>query len=414
MTKIVELITSMLETHGMTQAQLMSYLGISNTVFSYWKNGKSHSYIQHIPKISEFFGIKPDTLYVICDDEITNKYIVYKHTSPNGKVYIGITRQNALKRWSYGSGYQGNEYFQNAIQKYGWENFTHEILFSNLSEQEAKEKEIKLIQYYDSTNRDKGYNRSPGGDVIAPESTEKAQKTRAARGIAAQESERMKKVWADPVRRQEIIAKMQGKTRSTESKERYRVASLRRGKLSNEAKEKLSIIARTKIGEKSPRSKRVLKINPQTLEIEERYINARQAAFSVGTSINCIAAICRYNATASNKRASHGYFWCYEIDYSESLFSEYKGVDISQSGVIARSGARNSQYGKTISDKQRNAISKAHRKSVRCVDTGKIYLSTIEAAKEVGCSPSAIGKAATGVIKKVKGYTWEYIDNKSN
>ena len=33
-------------------------------------------------------------------------FIVYMHRNTiNGKVYIGITRQNALKRWSYGSGY---------------------------------------------------------------------------------------------------------------------------------------------------------------------------------------------------------------------------------------------------------------------------------------------------------------------
>lgn len=28
-----------------------------------------------------------------------NQYCVYKHTSPSGKCYIGITRQNPIKRW---------------------------------------------------------------------------------------------------------------------------------------------------------------------------------------------------------------------------------------------------------------------------------------------------------------------------
>ena len=29
-------------------------------------------------------------------------YIVYKHTSPSNKVYIGITKQKPYKRWKYG------------------------------------------------------------------------------------------------------------------------------------------------------------------------------------------------------------------------------------------------------------------------------------------------------------------------
>ena len=33
-------------------------------------------------------------------------FIVYKHTSPNGKVYIGITKQNPKQRWGNGSGYR--------------------------------------------------------------------------------------------------------------------------------------------------------------------------------------------------------------------------------------------------------------------------------------------------------------------
>ena len=31
---------------------------------------------------------------------IGNNFTVYKHTSPNGKVYIGITMQNPIRRWN--------------------------------------------------------------------------------------------------------------------------------------------------------------------------------------------------------------------------------------------------------------------------------------------------------------------------
>lgn len=93
-------------------------------------------------------------------------YCVYKHTSPSGKVYIGITnKQPPEKRWySNGSGYKRQLLFWRAIQKYGWENFQHEILFENLTKEIACQKEIELIKIYDSTNPDKGYNCSSGGE----------------------------------------------------------------------------------------------------------------------------------------------------------------------------------------------------------------------------------------------------------
>ena len=62
-------------------------------------------------------------------------YSVYKHTSPNGKVYIGITSRKPEQRWSNGYGYVKNKHFTHAINKYGWENIKHEILFSNLTKE---------------------------------------------------------------------------------------------------------------------------------------------------------------------------------------------------------------------------------------------------------------------------------------
>ena len=35
-------------------------------------------------------------------------FIVYKHTSPSNKVYIGITKLNLIKRWQGGKGYINN------------------------------------------------------------------------------------------------------------------------------------------------------------------------------------------------------------------------------------------------------------------------------------------------------------------
>lgn len=94
-------------------------------------------------------------------------YYLYKHTNKiNGKCYIGITvfNDNPYKRWGKnGSGYN-TQFFGRAINKYGWDNFEHEIIFKDLTESEAKEKEQLYIKMFDSSNPKKGYNLTKGGD----------------------------------------------------------------------------------------------------------------------------------------------------------------------------------------------------------------------------------------------------------
>ena len=92
-------------------------------------------------------------------------YTVYMHRNKiNGKVYIGITGQKPSVRWNNGIGYKGT-HFANAINKYGWENFEHIILFSDLSKEDACQKEIELIKLYQSTNDKLGYNTATGGEI---------------------------------------------------------------------------------------------------------------------------------------------------------------------------------------------------------------------------------------------------------
>lgn len=105
-----------------------------------------------------------------------NNYTVYMHVLPknvsgkeNDLVYIGITRVKPIQRWANGNGYAPNIRFFNAIKKYGWEQFEHVILFENLSEEDAKQKEIELIAKFNSTNRKFGYNVSPGGNIVSKE-----------------------------------------------------------------------------------------------------------------------------------------------------------------------------------------------------------------------------------------------------
>ena len=101
-----------------------------------------------------------------------NLWCVYKHTSPSGGVYIGITSDYPLARWRNGRGYDCCEVMNKAIKKYGWENFTHEILFDNLTKEEACQKEIELIAFY--KNQGHCYNLAERGtNGLASEETKK-------------------------------------------------------------------------------------------------------------------------------------------------------------------------------------------------------------------------------------------------
>ena len=91
-------------------------------------------------------------------------YTVYCHTNKiNGKRYVGITKQKPEDRWFNGAGYKKQKLFYNAIKKYGWHNFYHEILNTNLSAKEASVKEKELIALWKTTNKAFGYNIQFGG-----------------------------------------------------------------------------------------------------------------------------------------------------------------------------------------------------------------------------------------------------------
>ena len=63
-----------------------------------------------------------------------------------------------------GSRYRNCIAFWNAIQKYGWDNFSHIVLAYDLTREKANELEIYYISKF-NTMVPNGYNLSPGGEV---------------------------------------------------------------------------------------------------------------------------------------------------------------------------------------------------------------------------------------------------------
>ena len=110
------------------------------------------------------------------------KYIVYVHTlRRDGRRYVGITRRTPKQRWHNGKNYSNNPYFYNAIKKYGWDAFEHEIIYTGLSKDEACEIEKRLIKQYKTQQHDYGFNVGNGGEGAESVSESTRRKMRRAR-----------------------------------------------------------------------------------------------------------------------------------------------------------------------------------------------------------------------------------------
>jgi predicted GIY-YIG superfamily endonuclease len=87
---------------------------------------------------------------------------IYKITNKiNNKVYIGSSKNIKKRKWEHfhqlKKDYHHSEHLQKAYNKYGFENFTFEIV-ENCLNSCRKEREIYYIAKFDSANRDFGYN----------------------------------------------------------------------------------------------------------------------------------------------------------------------------------------------------------------------------------------------------------------
>lgn len=94
-------------------------------------------------------------------------YTVYVHINKtNNKKYVGITSCPVKTRWKNGYGYSKELPIGRAIAKYGWDGFEHIILYENMTEDEAKEKEVELIKRWQTQNDTYGYNICAGGNGV--------------------------------------------------------------------------------------------------------------------------------------------------------------------------------------------------------------------------------------------------------
>lgn len=144
----------------------------------------------------------------------TQNYTVYRHISPSGKIYVGITSRDVKLRWrDNGLGYLNRQpngsfvhpYFANAILKYSWNNIKHEILHTNLTKEEACKLEVQYVAEHKKLGL--SYNITDGGEghssVTSPETILKLKESH--KGIKQSQETIQKRV-----------SKIIGKTRTPE------------------------------------------------------------------------------------------------------------------------------------------------------------------------------------------------------
>lgn len=95
---------------------------------------------------------------------------VYKITFPNQKVYIGRSNNIYRRMLEHNNDFRNKLPIEYAIMKYG--KITEFDIIELIDDiDKMKEREIYWIKYYDSTNKEKGYNISLGGDGGDPGSS---------------------------------------------------------------------------------------------------------------------------------------------------------------------------------------------------------------------------------------------------
>lgn len=225
-------------------------------------------------------------------------YTVYMHIAPNGKKYIGITKQKPVKRWLHGKGYQKQEYFFNAILKYGWDNLKHQILIEGLTREQAEEKEKEYIKKYKTNIRKYGYNIENGGRLqkVSQETKEKLRLANLGKRHSQETCEKLRELerqrWLDSEYRDNQVKKRLGKPPWNKGK-----------KTSLEVREKQRNVKLGKyVGSKHWNAKKI--INLDTGEIYES-VGLAAKHFNVANGSH-IVQVCK-----GIRNIAYGYRWAY-------------------------------------------------------------------------------------------------------
>lgn len=304
-------------------------------------------------------------------------YTVYGHLTPSMKWYFGITRNHPERRWGHnGIGYKGS-YFYNAIKKYGWNNIFHHIVGTGLTKEEACFIERELIAKYDTMNRERGYNRTIGGDT----------------GILGYRFSNEQRQHLSQVHKGKKCSHGYAKGHvpwnkgggyySPESRKRMSDASKGR-RISEETRKKLSIAHsgkrhwnygnhyseefKKRLSESHKGLPNANKKPVWCIETGQFFFSAKEAAAFLGLQSDAVARVCR--------------------------------------GERGTAGGLHFAY---MNEPYRRVEKRPRSKQVQCVETGEVFSSAVLAARKYKVTDGAINTAARNPKKTSCGYHWRYL-----
>lgn len=343
-------------------------------------------------------------------------YSVYCHTAPNGKRYVGIS-YNPQKRWHAGKGYKRNKYFTSSIEKYGWDNFKHEILMTGLSLKDAKIEEAKLIAEWDLMNPEKGFNHSPSGDdsSFTAETYRKMSESKKgnqfSKGLHHSEetkkkiSESLKQHYAPSEEHPEgIPGANKGRKFSEESRKKMSEAQRRLPKEHwIEVAKHLPILR----GENHPNSRPVIRIDLEGNEV--RFPSILEGANSSGDNYHPQSVRLCLNG---KQEIYKGYRWRYESETQEEWNikrdnylkerAEYLRNKLRDFSHIPRGKTHHSSIPVIRIDEQGNEI------EFDCINEAARSLE-----KSMSSNRKSIKNCCDGKTKQFRGYVWRYKDRES-
>lgn len=287
------------------------------------------------------------------------EWSVYIHTNLfNNKKYIGMTSNVEARFGKDGSGYlhknKDGKYIQpafaSAIIKYGWDNFSHEIIRSGLTKAEADKLESSLILEYQTRNPQNGYNIKEGGSNghLSEETKKKLRETMLGRYDGEKNP-------------------FYGKNHTQESKK----------EMSKKQKE----LAKTRNikGENSP-------MYGRKLTSEERYARGNGGRGKPKTEE------VKNKISKANKE--------YYKTHQHHCLGTHKTDE-------QKEYMRQKMLGRKMSEEWRANIGKSHAPYIYiCVETGQEFPSSAEAGRVMNINKSSIQNAANGKQATAGGFHW--------
>lgn len=250
-------------------------------------------------------------------------YITTNHI--NGKKYIGQKKYDKQGKWKeyLGSGI----ILSKAIQKYGKENFSKQIIEECVSKQYLNEREKYWIKFYNATENENFYNIADGGDggnTISGYSSDELERYKEFKSvlhkITAPKGEKAPNSKLTNVQVLTIIELLKENRHVSEIADRFSVSpttisDIYMHRTWKELTEDIMFPKQKHIHRKT-NTKQVVQYDLQGNVINE-YSSAREAERQTGIGYRQISQVCN-----GEKRIAHNYIWRFKCDPFEKYETE--------------------------------------------------------------------------------------------